>query len=102
MEGSKYFQTAVLYGLIAKSVSVNEHLEQISLYIRHSKKTPKHTHTHTHTHSHRPANRPFSYSAEISSDKCVQASIYETKYNVIKVYTGLSLLISDHASSVTF
>ena len=35
MVGSKYFQTAVLfsvYGLIAKSNSVNEHLEQISLY----------------------------------------------------------------------
>ena len=32
---SKYFQTAVLfniYGLIAKSISVNEHLQQISLY----------------------------------------------------------------------
>ena len=36
MVGSKYFQTAVLfngYGLIAKSISVNEHLEQISLYL---------------------------------------------------------------------
>ena len=37
MVGSKYFQIAVLfnvYGLIAKSISVNEYLEQISLYTR--------------------------------------------------------------------
>ena len=37
MVGSKYFQIAVLfsvYGLIAKSVFVSEHLEQISLYTR--------------------------------------------------------------------
>ena len=35
MVGSKYFQAAVqfnVYGLIAKSFSVKEHLEQISLY----------------------------------------------------------------------
>ena len=35
--GTKYFQTAVLfnvhvYSLIAKSILINEHLEQISLY----------------------------------------------------------------------
>ena len=32
--------------------------------------------------SRSPADRPFSDSSEFTSDKCVQASIYETKYNV--------------------
>ena len=53
------------------------------------------------TYSHSPADRPFSVNSEATSAKCVQASIYETKYNVIKVYTDLSQLISVHAPSIT-
>ena len=73
MVDSKYFQTAVVLfnvdGLIAKSVSVNEHLEQISLY------TCPNFLSKPHTHSHSPANRPLSDSSEVTSDKCVQDSI---------------------------
>ena len=97
MVGSKYFQNAVLfsvYGLIAKSVSVKEHLEQISFYTRHF------FYIKTTRTLHSPADRLFSDSSEVTSDKCVQASIYETKYNVIKVCTDLSQLISDHALSI--
>ena len=98
MVGSKNFQTAILfnvYGLIAKSVSVNEHLEQICLY------THQNLLSKPHIHSNSPANLPFSDSSEVTSDNCEQASIYETKFNVIKVCTDMSQLISDHAPSIT-
>ena len=94
MVGLKNFLTAILfnvYGLIAKSVSENEHLEPISLYTRQNLLSKP------HVHSNSPAN--LSDSSEVTSDKCEKASIYETKFNVIKVCTDMSQLISDHAPS---
>ena len=53
-----------------------------------------------HTHSHNHADRPFFDNIEVTSDKCVQGSIHETKYNIIKVCTDLKQLSSGHASSI--
>ena len=53
------------------------------------------------THSHSPADRPFPDNSEFTSDKCVQDSIYETNYNVIKVCANLSRIISDHTPNIT-
>ena len=40
-------------------------------------------------HSHSPADCPFSDNFDVISDTCVQASIHETIYNVMKVCTDL-------------